>query len=231
MADLSQQEVAQQEAAQQPTAQTKTQPPQAQLVQMALAHWTSRFLYAAVQLNLADHLADAPKTAAELAQTTATDAPSLYRLLRTLASFKIFTEDAAHRFALTPLGEALKTGAPGGARASVLTLAGDLFMPSNEQFLYSITTGRSGFEKSFGMPLFEWLGDHPAEAALFSETMVGIHGAEPAAIAAAYDFSQFATITDVGGSTGNLLTTILHRTRHRAASCSTCRILFATRRP
>jgi O-methyltransferase domain/Dimerisation domain len=218
MADIAQQGTAQQGTAQQGTAQqeaaqakTNPQPPQAQLVQMALAHWTSRFLYAAVQLSLADHLAQAPKTAAELAQTTATDAASLYRLLRTLASFGIFTEDPAHRFALTPLGEALKTGAPGAVRATVLTLAGDLFMPSNEQFLYSVQTGKSGFEKAFGVPLFEWLGDHPAEAAMFSETMVGIHGAEPAAVAAAYDFSQFASITDVGGSTGNLLTTILSR--------------------
>ncbi|MFZ0661838.1 MAG: methyltransferase [Acidobacteriaceae bacterium] len=32
---------------------------------------------------------------------------------------------------------------------------------------------------------------------------------EPAAVAAAYDFSGFQTIADVGGSTGNMLTTIL----------------------
>ncbi len=44
---------------------------------------------------------------------------------------------------------------------------------------------------------------------MFSETMVGFHGAEPAAVAAAYDFSQFETVIDVGGATGNLLTTIL----------------------
>src|ERR1700733_3039396 len=34
---------------------------------------------------------------------------------------------------------------------------------------------------------------------------------EPAAVAAAYDFSRFQTIADVGGSTGNMLTTILGR--------------------
>jgi hypothetical protein len=191
--------------------QTNPQPPQAQLVQMALAYWTSRLLYAAAHLGLADHLAQTPKTAAELAEPTATDAPSLYRLLRTLASFGIFTEDPAHRFALTPLGEALKTGAAGSVRSTVLTMAGDFFTPTNEQVLYSIRTGQSGFEKAFGMPLFEWLGDHPAEAAMFNDAMVGIHGAEPAAVAAAYDFSEFATITDIGGSTGNLLTTILGR--------------------
>jgi hypothetical protein len=112
---------------------------------------------------------------------------------------------------LTPLSEALRTDVAGSVRASVLTLAGDLFTKAQDQLLYSIQTGRSGFEKAFGAPLFEWLANHPAEASMFNETMVGIHGAEPAAVAAAYDFSGFNTIADIGGSTGNLLTTILGR--------------------
>ena len=41
--------------------------------------------------------------------------------------------------------------------------------------------------------------------------MVGIHGAEPPAIATAYDFTGLTTIVDVGGATGHLLTTILGR--------------------
>jgi hypothetical protein len=43
------------------------------------------------------------------------------------------------------------------------------------------------------------LAQHPEDASLFSETMIGVHGAEPAAIAAAYDFSELRTIVDVGG--------------------------------
>lgn len=82
---------------------------------------------------------------------------------------------------------------------------------SLDHLSYSVQTGKTGFEKAFGMPLFDWLAKHSAEASMFSETMVGLHGAEPAAVAAAYDFSEFATIIDVGGATGNLLTTILSR--------------------
>jgi O-methyltransferase domain/Dimerisation domain len=188
---------------------SEAQPPQAQLIQMATAHWVSRLLYVAAQMNLADLLADGPKTAEGLARSTETDAPALYRVMRTLSSLGLFTEDPSHRFSLTPLGEALRTGAPGSVRASVLTMAGDLCMKSLDQLLYSIQTGKTGFEKAFGMPLFEWLGNHPGEASMFSETMVGLHGAEPAAIAAAYDFSKFETIVDVGGANGNLLTTII----------------------
>lgn len=193
------------------TVRAKTAPesPHAQLIQMATAHWVSRLLYVAAQLNLADFLAEGPRTAEELAQSTATHAPSLYRVLRTLASLGAFTEDSAHRFSLTPLGEALKIGAPGSARATVLTLAGDWFSRGLDHLLYSVQTGKTGFEKAFGMPAFDWLAQHPEEASQFSETMIGFHGAEPAAVAAAYDFSAFETIVDVGGATGNLLTTII----------------------
>ena len=189
---------------------TETSPP-AQLVQMALAHWVSHTVYVAAKLNLADHLAKGPKSADELAGPTGTHAPSLYRLMRTLANLGILTEDVRRCFALTPLGDALKTGAPGSARATILTMASDWMSRGLGQLLYSVQTGQSGLEKSLGMPVFDWLAKHPEEASLFSETMVGIHGAEPPAIATAYDFTGLTTIVDVGGATGHLLTTILGR--------------------
>ena len=190
---------------------TETEPPHAQLIQMGIAHWVSHIVYVAAKLGLADHLAKGPKSAEELAGPTKTHGPSLYRLMRTLAQLGILAEDARHCFALTALGEALKTGAQGSARASILTLAGDWMSNGWQHLLYSVETGKSGFERSVGAPIFDWLAKHPEEASMFSETMVGIHGAEPPAIAAAYDFSGLETIIDVGGATGNLLTTILGR--------------------
>ena len=187
-------------------------PPHVQLIQMGTAYWVSRVVYAAAKLGLADRLADGPKSAAELAGPTGTHAPSLHRLMRTLASLGILTERDAQKFALTPLGEALKTGAPGSARASILTLGGPFGWRAWEQMMYSLETGKTGFEKAFGMGAFDYLAQHPDEASLFSETMIGVHGAEPAAVAAAYDFSAFGTVVDVGGASGNLLAAIL--TRH-----------------
>ena len=101
---------------------TETPPPHALLVQMATALWVSHIVYVAAKLGLADHLMR-PKRADELAGPTNTDAPSLYRLMRTLAHLGLMTEDGAQHFSLTPLGDALKTGAPGAARAAILTLA------------------------------------------------------------------------------------------------------------
>ena len=75
----------------------------------------------------------------------------------------------------------------------------------------ALETGKTGFEKAFGMPVFEYLAQHPDEASYFSEAMVGFHGAEPPAVAAAYDFSAFNVVVDVGGATGNMLAAIMSR--------------------
>ena len=77
--------------------------------------------------------------------------------------------------------------------------------------LESVQTGKPGLDQTLGMPIFDWLAQHPEEASLFSETMVSFHGAEPAAVAAAYDFSAMKTVMDIGGATGNLLAAILGR--------------------
>jgi hypothetical protein len=184
-------------------------PPHAQLIQMGTASWVSAVVYAAAKLGLADHLGAGPKSAVELAGATHTHAPTLHRLMRTLAGLGILTEQDAQRFALTPLGEALKSGAPGSARATLIAFCGPAFWHSWEEILYSLETGKTGFEKANGVPVFDYLAQHPAEASFFSEAMVGFHGAEPPAVARAYDFSGFGTVVDVGGATGNMLAAIL----------------------
>jgi hypothetical protein len=184
-------------------------PPHVQLIQMGTACWLSRLVYTAANLRLADHLSAGPLSADELAGPTGTNARALYRFMRTLANFGILTHEEGATFALTPLGEALKSDAPGSARATILAMAGNWQWKVWEEFQYSLETGKTATEKVYGMPLFDFLAQHPDEAALFSEAMVGIHGVEPPAVAKAYDFAAPGVIIDVGGATGNMLAHIL----------------------
>jgi SAM-dependent methyltransferase len=64
---------------------------------------------------------------------------------------------------------------------------------------------------AFGMPLFEFLEQHPEESAAFNRTMFARHSAEPGAVAEAYDFSGMRRLVDVGGGIGTLLATVLGR--------------------
>lgn len=184
-------------------------PPQAQLMQMAMGFMISDLLGTAVKLKLADHMVDGPKTAEELAGPTGTHAPTLYRLLRTLSANGLFAEDGERRFALTALSEPLRTGVPGSVMTSVKMITGDYFMRPFANLMYSVQTGKTAFEKEFGANIFEHLSTRPEDGSMFSDLMVGFHGPETAAVAAAYDFSGMGTIADVGGATGNMITTIL----------------------
>ena len=91
-------------------------PPDAALVQLVFGKCISMAISVAAKLRVADHLADGPKALADLAANTKTHAPSLYRLLRSLAAAGVFTEDVDGRFALTPMSEYLRTGVKGSLR-------------------------------------------------------------------------------------------------------------------
>jgi hypothetical protein len=184
-------------------------PAQAQLMQMAMAFVPSILLGLAARLKLADLVADGPKTAEVLAEATGTFAPALYRFLRTLSAHGLFVEDEERRFGLTELSEPLRTGVPGSVQTSVVMITGDYFMQSFGHLLYSVQTGKSAFVDLHGESLFDHLATRPEDASMFSDLMIGFHGPETAAVAAAYDFSGFETIADIGGATGNMITKIL----------------------
>jgi hypothetical protein len=184
-------------------------PPQAQLMQMAMGFCASYLLRAAVQLSLADHLADGPKTASQLAILTHAHAPSLHRLLRTLASIGIFAEDDEHRFSLNALTEPLRANVPGSVHNSILSFTGPLFTIPWSRLDYCALTGQPSFDANFGVPFFEYLPTQPEEAAWFSDLLIGLNSADAPAVADAYDFSPFAHIADIGGATGHILATVL----------------------
>jgi hypothetical protein len=187
-------------------------PPHVRLIEMATAAVVSRVVWVAAKLGVADLLAGGARSADELAGPVGLHAPSLHRLLRTLGMLGIVHEEDGHRFSLTPVGEALREGAPGCARSTILTFGGPAMSAALGEFEHSIRTGQTGFEKALGVPIFGYFAQHPDEARLFSETMIGFHGAEPPAVAAAYDFGPVGTLVDVGGASGNMLAAVL--TRH-----------------
>ena len=187
----------------------QTLPPQAVLMQMSVGYFVPFLLRVAAQLCLADHLADGARTADQLASVTHAHAPSLYRLLRTLACNGLVSEDASHRFSLTPLGEPLRSNVPGSVRTSILAITGDPFITSWSKLLHSVQTGQAAFDKYFGVSYFDHLTANPEEAAMFSDLLIGINSADAPAVAAAYDFSSYSRIADIGGATGHLLATVL----------------------
>jgi Dimerisation domain len=92
-------------------------PPPMQIFVLSEGALMTKALTLAADLGIADLLTDGPRSSAELAHATATHPRSLARMLRVLCSLGVFSEAEPDRFALTPLGQYLRTGVPGSMRS------------------------------------------------------------------------------------------------------------------
>jgi O-methyltransferase domain/Dimerisation domain len=185
-------------------------PPQVTMLQMISGFWLSRAVYIAAKLGLADLVKEQPKSAEELAEATDTHAPSLYRVLRALASAGIFAEDEAQRFHSTPLAATLQSDIPGSLRYIAMTELGEEHYPAWEQVLHSVKTGEIAFNHRFGMPIWEFFAANPENARIFDNAMAHLTTSVNEAILSGYDFSPFGKIVDVAGGQGSLLVGILN---------------------
>jgi hypothetical protein len=194
-------------------------PPPAQTVlTLALGYLVSRALHVATEIGVADLLADGALSAEALAARTGAHAQSLRRVLRTLAMHGVFAEDEQGRFTNTPAAELLRSGV---MRDGVL-LCGEVtgdgsWWNAVGALRQSVTSGEPAFDRQHGMGFFDYIAHHPECSAWFDRGMANFAAAENPAIAAAFDFSRFAHIVDVGGGQGGMLAEILARHGRRRA--------------
>ena len=176
-------------------------------------HIQSMLLAVAAKLLIADHLREGPQSIAALAAATKTHQDSLYRLLRALTEIGVFSEEPAGTFGLNAAGELLRSDVPGSLRAAA-EVAGEPWMRGSwGGLLHSIKTGETSFDHINGKGTFEFFAEpaHRAEAVLFDSWQAAGTEAGAKAVAAAYDFSKAASVVDVGGGFGALLTAVLKK--------------------
>jgi hypothetical protein len=176
---------------------------------MILGKWVSSAISAAAHFGIADHLEAGPKSPRELASLTGTQERPLYRLLRANASVGVFTELEDGRFAQTPLSEPLRTDARPCVRHMAMMLTDDWHIRSWEQLPWCVETGQPASYKLNGMPMFDWMSQHPEKTVNFNNAMTDMSSGDAAAILQNYDFSHFEHIVDVAGGHGTLLAAIL----------------------
>lgn len=171
-------------------------------------------LSSAATLGVADHLAGGPRGIGELAQATSTHPRSLYRLLRLLSSVGVFAEVPPESFALTQLGECLRSGVPGSLRSMVMMSGLKIRFHTFAEALHSIRTGEPVCERATGMEFFDYLAVHPEEGEIFNRAMSEFSQSISSAVVQAYDFRGIGKIIDVGGGHGSLITAILRGFPH-----------------
>jgi len=179
------------------------------IADLSRAHIAARCLHVIADCGAADAVGDAAATPAEIAAHVGLDADALDRMLRLLAAHGIFVRTADGRYAHSAASRLLKTDEPGSLRSYVRMGGMPVFW---ERFTELGRTARAGARQHDMASLVDYFAVHPEEAAIFNAAMVSKSRAVLPAVAAAYDFSAFATIADIGGGRGHLLKVILGRT-------------------
>jgi hypothetical protein len=182
--------------------------PAATLRRLVNGYQVTQALHVAATLDIADLLADGPRSSDDLAAATETHAPSLYRLLRALAAVGVLREDGERGFELTPVGNALKSDALQGWAAFV---GRPYHWQAWTALLHSIRTGEDAFTHVHGSDPWSYRADRPEEGAIFDRAMTSLTAQTTRAVLDAYDFGRFGTVVDVGGGRGALLAGLLGR--------------------
>ena len=185
--------------------------PRERLLTLVRGYRISQAIYVATRLGIPDLLADGPRDIAELAQATGSHSPSLSRVLLVLAGAGVLDEVGPRRFALTPIGSALRTGVPGSLRPAVLLLLDESHWRPWGHLLHTVRTGETAFHHAHGAGLYDYLAGHTEVASVFNAAMSGNSPAHARLVAATYDFSRMSRVVDVGGGRGRLLAAILER--------------------
>lgn len=184
------------------------------LFEMIPGVMVTQLLHAAARLRIADLLADGPASAGELAARTATDADSLHRMLRGLATLGVFALSPDGRFRNNRLSAPLCSGGAGSLRQYADYFGSASNVLAWADFDWTLATGRSAFQRMHGMTVWDWFDAHPAEREVFAGAMVSLTELFAAGVATCYPFAEVHCVCDVGGGSGTLLAELLLRHPH-----------------
>jgi hypothetical protein len=172
------------------------------------AYHTAALAFTAVKLGVPDRIGDRAVEAGALAGELNLSFDHLHRFLRGLAAIGLCTEADDGRFQLTPLGHALREGAPSRLAEKVAIVVGQYWRPWAD-LARTLANGGPAFEHVFGLPVWAWRREQRAEGALFDAYLAGESFATSGEILEALDLADVKTVADIGGGYGGLLAGML----------------------
>ena len=196
------------------TVDSPAMPPEAaaaQLVfQMATGHIMASALRSALIFKSPDRLVAGPRPVADLAREAGANEDGLYRVLRALASFGVFTESSPRTFELNLPARMLVRGEE--SLAGIARWMSDATpMRAHAEMEYSVKTGQPAADKVYGKPVFQHFSEHPEVSEVFNDGMTSFSALVIPTVLEAYDFSGIGTLVDVAGGHGQVLTSILRK--------------------
>ena len=173
------------------------------LIEISAGYWLPRALHIVADLGVADALDEEPRSAAHLAEQVGSDAGALNRILRLLASHGVFDRRDG-KYAHNVLSRALRSDHPHSMRAYVRLVGLPIFWQSWGALEQVVRSGKPAVND-----IFAYFKVHPQDLEIFDAGMKSKAQTAIPPVVAAYDFSLFGTIGDIGGGQGHLVEAIL----------------------
>ncbi|MFP3988996.1 methyltransferase [Streptomyces sp. E11-3] len=170
---------------------------------------------AAATLGLADHIAAGVTGAEDLARRCDTRADILDSLLRYLVSLELLDHDGNGGYVLRDAMRPLLTDHPLSLREALrldgVTGRSDMALVG---LVHTVRTGEPAHVGLFGRGYWDSLNEDSAYVEAIERASLGQLVFDAELIRDAYDWSAVASVVDVGGNTGAILTSLLDRHPH-----------------
>lgn len=166
-------------------------------------------------MSVAEHLADGPLSAGQVAERESSDPGMTYRVLRAGVALGLleYDPDAGLFSGTTTLG-VLHKDAPACLKHYALAGISDAFWLPLVRMPDTVARGGNYVQEMLGSSAFDYLGRHAQDARLFSRAMTDLSTPVIREAADALDVSGVASIVDVGGADGAFVAELLQRHPH-----------------
>jgi hypothetical protein len=169
--------------------------------------WKERILSTFVELSIPSALTDGKKTTEQIAEITQTQPHLMRRFLRAACATGLLRQLEPGIFEANEITLALLPGSP--TYSVIKYHTSDVMFSVWAHILSTLQTGTPALNSLLGTSWWNYLETNADANTIFHDCMYGISLRADLPIAQAYNFDN-ATIVDVGGGEGGMLSTILH---------------------
>lgn len=184
------------------------EPNPSQIMQVGMGFFASKTLLSAVELGLFTHLAQRPMTAAEIAETLGLNPRAVPDFPDALVALKLLEragEGEAARYANTPETALFLDRNSPDYIGGILEMANARLYRFWADLTEALETGAPQNEtKHSKESMFAKLYESPERLEQFMAAMAGVSAGNFKTFARTFDFSNYKTLCDVGGATGQL---------------------------
>jgi len=192
------------------------------IMQVGMGFWPSKTVLSAVELQLFTHLGDESMSGAEIGEQLGLHQRAIPDFLDTLVALRMLERDgdgSDGRYRNTAETAAFLDKRSPAYIGGILEMFNARLYGIWGDLTEALQTGKPQSEiKHTGRPMFDELYSDPARLEQFMGAMSGISLGGFHALAEKFDFSEYQTVCDVGGATGQLCAVLA--TRHPHLRCT-----------